>query len=110
MSNLSLDTFAEKTKIINKLNELLIFCNNNQGCINPTKIAEIMQTQQETADKARELFSNEKQLDEVINKFDNEVNKQIELIDKQKKTLSNYEKGLSEQDHDDEYQGVISDV
>ena len=105
MSDFRVDAMQEKLDLIDKLDDVTVFINNNQQSINPTNLAEVLDQNSKLEEKAKQAFYQDERFDPIINQLIEETERQDKLI----KNLSNrIDSGPIElSDSDDEYKGVI---
>lgn len=108
MSQLELDIIGLKEEIIQKLDSLMAFFNNNQGKINPVHQAQMLETYDKIVDKCRQAFKADEEINEVLRPYQERVEQQKNLIAIQEKKLERFNVSEGqENDPDDEYHGVI---
>lgn len=105
MSDFRVDAMQEKLDLIDKLDDVTVFINNNQQSINPTNLAEVLDRISKLEEKAKQAFYQDEQFDPIIYQLIEETERQDKLINNLSNRINSGSEELS--DSDDEYKGVI---
>ncbi|KWX91223.1 hypothetical protein AS222_06515 [Enterococcus faecium] len=105
MSDVRVDAMQEKLDLIDKLDDVTVFINNNQQSINPTNLAEVLDQISKLEEKAKQAFYQDEHFDPIIYQLIEETERQDKLINNLSNRINSGSEELS--DSDDEYKGVI---